>query len=181
MMEQTMSKPCRKCRTPNPQENVYCRKCGAVLGVATALVRAQRKPIKPLNTGMRWRHVFIGVFVMLGIAAVFIAIATIFGLQPTVGQSATGRGILNLALTALGLFIVAFFLGGVILARLSKQPATRESVLASVLAVLMLGVVGSVMTIDLLIAAAVALLPSIGAAWLGARISGLKLDADMSE
>ncbi len=166
-------KPCRKCGTLNPPENTYCRRCGAVLGVATAVVRAQRAPLTPLATGIQYRFVLLGIPMMVGIAAVVTTAAAVLGLGPLEhGAEGMSKGILNLALITAGLFVVSFFPGGMLLSRMTRGAATREATVSSLLAVLLLGVIGSTWTVDLLIAASVALIPSAGAAWLGARLGG---------
>ena len=169
-MPGTAAEPCRKCGTHNPQENIYCRKCGAVLSVPTGLIRAQRKPLVPQNMGMKWRYVPVGLFIMLGVAALSLGAAALLGVGPALLGGALGAGILNTILFIGFLFFITFFIGGAVLSFICRRAATVEAILASILAVLLLGVVGSALATDLLIAAAVALLPSAGAAWLGARV-----------
>ena len=181
MMQNTGTKPCRKCGTENPQENIYCRKCGTVLSVSTGLIRAQRKPLSLRSTGMKWRYVPVGLFVMLGVAAVGIGTAAVLGIGPALLGGELGAGIMNTILFIGMLFFVAFFVGGAVLSLICRRTAAAESMLASILAVLLLGVVGSALATDLLIAAAVALLPSVGAAWIGARIGGIGIEAKRTE
>jgi hypothetical protein len=172
-MAAILTKPCRKCGTDNPVENVYCKKCGAVLGVATSVVRAQRAPLSIASTGIRRRYILLGVPMMVGITAVIIGVTAVLGLQTMLSRSGTEKGLLNSALMAVVLFVVSFFPSGLLLARMTRRSVVKEAMIASVLAVLLLGVLGSAVTTDLLIAACVALVPSVGAAWLGARIGGL--------
>lgn len=171
-MTPSLAKPCRKCGTENPSANVYCKKCGAVLSVSTTMVRAQRAPLSIASTGIQRRYVLLGVPMMVGMTTALIGVAAALGISPMLNQAGTEKGILNLAVIVVGLFVLSFFPSGLLLSRMSKRQVTREATIASVLAVLLLGVLGSTVTTDLFIAACVALVPSVGAAWMGARIGG---------
>ena len=180
-MPGAVTKPCRKCGTPNPMENIYCRKCGAVLSVSTGVIRAQRKPLVLRYAGMKWRFVPAGLFIMLGVAALGLGAAALLGVGPALSGGELGAGILNTILFIGLLFFIAFFIGGAVLSLISRRTAGPEAILASILAVMLLGVIGSALATDLLIAAAVALLPSAGAAWLGARVGALGVEAKRTE
>ncbi len=171
-------KPCRKCGADNPLENGYCKKCGAVLGVATSVIRAQRKPIVPEDTSVRWRWVLIGVPMMIGLLSVLNAAGALVGVHSLFGKAMSGGNIAGHVLMIAGMNIVSFFIGGAVLGRIAKRTATRESVIASASAMILLGLVGSVLTKDLLITALIAVIPSTAAAWAGARIGVSRRDAE---
>jgi hypothetical protein len=154
-------------------ENIYCKKCGAVLGVATAMIRAQRKPITPEDTGMRWRLVVIGIPMMVGLLTALNGVGALLGIHSVFVQAFKGGNIARYVLVIAVSNVVSFFISGAILARISGRGATRESVIAAAVSMVLLG---SVLTIDLLITALAALIPSTAAAWAGARIGIRKRD-----
>ncbi len=169
-MSESRIKLCAKCGTENRTENSYCKKCGTVLGVSSETIRAQIKPITPDQLGIKWRYIFIGTPMMLGIGTALLAGAVILGFKPAFVEAETTPKVVHLVLIAAALQGAAFFIGGIILALISRLPVSRESAAASALAVLLLGAIGSSLTIDFLITACVALAPSIAAGWLGARV-----------
>ena len=179
-MSTAPEKLCRKCGTMNPAENAYCRKCGVVMSISTGLIRAQRKPLMLRSKGIRWRWVPLGALIMLGTAALGTVGGAALGLRPILGGDAKAA-LLGSAISTVVLFFVAFFIGGLLLSRLCGRPAFPEALAASVLAVLLLGMVGSVLATDLVIAAGLVLLPSAGAAWLGAYAGGIGRGAERTE
>ena len=172
---------CRKCGTANPSGNAYCRKCGVVMSVSTGLIRAQRSPLKIRDTGMKWRFVPVGLLIMIGTIALGTGVSTVLGLRPMMMGGDATAGLLGSAIATTILFFVSFFVGGALLSRLSKRTATPEAVLSSALAILLLGVIGSALAADLMIAAGIALIPSAGAAWLGAHVGGFGREAPRTE
>ena len=165
-----MGFPCRKCGADNPTSNQYCKKCGAVLSVSTSVVRAQRVPVSPVDTRFKMRYVIVGAFVMLGLAAVAIGIALLCGVKSGIGEHGLVGGLLMFTVSIGAVFIVSFGLSGLLLSQLAGRSVGRESFIAAALVIAVLGVVGSTVVFDLLIAAGLLLLPTAFAAWLGARL-----------
>jgi hypothetical protein len=173
-MEENNLKICRKCATPNREDNVYCKKCGAVLDVQTTAVKAQKKPVVPQLKEMRWRYVFIGVFVMLGIVSLMSAVALLAGQGlgfGALGFEGIASDIVRTGAIAAGLFFVAFGLSGVVLAWLARARITREVAIATTLVLAVFGVVGSLLTADALIVAGLLWVPSVASSVLGARLA----------
>ncbi len=170
MNDETL-RPCRKCGAPNRNDNIYCRRCGAVLAVGTAEVRAQKRPVSP-KRGMRWRYVLLGVFVMPGILCFLAFAALLIARFLGVGGGLGGMvsNIVRIGLLSAALFFVAFGLGGGVLTWIARQRIPREVALSAVLVFVVLGVVGSLITSDLLIVAGGLFLPSLISAVLGGRL-----------
>lgn len=165
-------KSCRKCGTPNPEDNVYCRKCGALLDISTREIEAQPKPVMPEEEGIRWRYVGVGIFVLLGLTVCFLGAAAYVGFRMNLGQSGLTGLVADFFtfLTVMGvLFLLAFGIGGVVMGWISSRAVTKEVMIAAVVVIGLLGAAGAALTDDLLIVAAILLLPSMGAAWLGTK------------
>ena len=167
---------CRKCGVENPALNQYCRHCGAVLKVSTRILKAQRLPVVPRDGRFKWRFVFIGVFVMVGMAAAAIALAIFLGLNVGIAEKGVIDGLASFSATVGGIFLASFGVSGFLLSLLAGRAAGKESFIAAILAVTLLGVVGSVLAFDLLITAAVVLLPAGVSAWFGARFKRASSD-----
>jgi hypothetical protein len=163
---------CRKCGVPNPPGNQYCKKCGAVLSVSTTILKAQRKPVKPQDTGFKWRYVWVGGFVMLGLAAVAIGTAIFLGLRVQVEERGVVGGLAAFAVALGVVFLISFGISGFLLGLLAKRAVPREAFVAAALVVTLLGVIGSTVTYDLAITAGLLLLPTGFSAWLGSRLRG---------
>jgi hypothetical protein len=173
-MEENILKVCRKCATSNREDNVYCKKCGAVLDVQTTAVKAQKKPVVPQLKEMRWRYVLVGVFVMLGVVSLMSAVAFFTGQGlgfGSLGIDGFASEIIRTGAIAAGLFFVAFALSGAVLTWLAKSRITREVTVAVTLVLAVLGVVGSLLTDDALIVAGLLWAPSVAFALLGARLT----------
>ncbi len=173
--------PCRKCGTPNPIGNEYCRKCGAVLAVPTAAVKAQRRPVLPAMKGIRWRWVGMSVLVILGAMAILLGavmLVAYFAFDALMDTKFHDLGgmtseFLGLAIAVVTSFLVAFALGGLAVAWLAGRRIVMEPVIAAFVVLTLLGVVGSAVTGDALLIAAVMLLPSAALAGLGGRLGDL--------
>jgi hypothetical protein len=165
--------PCRKCQTPNPATNQYCRKCGAVLQVATALVQAQPKTLLPFTRRFRWRWVALGVPVILGaatLAVVGIAVAAtaVLDSNETAGSlAALGSRAPGLAVGAGAAFLLAFAVGGLVVGRMAKERSIAEPALASLVVLCLLAAAASPLSGDAPLIAAVLALPAALAAGLG--------------
>jgi hypothetical protein len=168
--------PCRKCGTPNPPSNQYCRKCGAVLAVATALVRAQPRTLIPLPRGFRWRWVALGALVILGtatlvLAATFVAGTAVLGSGLEGGSlRGLGAGASGFVVAAGAALLVAFFLGGWLTSRLSRVRRVAEAAIAALAVLVFLAVAGAALSTDLVAVAAALALPCVAAAGLGGRL-----------
>jgi len=162
---------CRKCGTLNRIDNTYCRKCGAVLEVRTSEIRAQPKPVRPRFEGIRWRYVIIGVFVMVGLVSFLSVVSFIAAGALGMGIDNLTRDLVQVSIITTAAFFVAFGIGGMVLSRLARQPIPREVALSTVLVMGAFGVIGSIVTSDLVIVAGVILVPSLASAVLGARLT----------
>lgn len=165
--------PCRKCKTPNPSTNQYCRSCGAVLQVSTALVEAQPKTILPFVRRFRWKWVALGVPVILGAATIaLVGFAIVASLL--LGAGATGGSLASLGSRAPGLavaggavFLLAFALGGLVVGRMARERSIAEPALASLIVLGVLAAAGSALSGDAALVAAVLALPAAVAAGFG--------------
>lgn len=174
--------PCRKCGTQNPPSNQYCRKCGAVLAVATALVRAQPRTLIPLPRGFRWRWVGLGALVILGTATLILAAtfavgtAVLGGAMQSGSLGSVGAGAPGFAAAAGAALLVAFVLGGFLTSRLSRVRRVAESAMAALAVLAFLALAGAALSTDLVAVAAALALPCVAAAgfggWLGAPARG---------
>jgi hypothetical protein len=167
------AQPCRKCQTPNPATNQYCRKCGAVLQVSTTMVEAQPKTILPFVKRFRWKWVALGVPVILGAATIalvgFAAIAAV-----VLGASAGTGSLSSLGSRAPGLAIgggvallVAFALGGLVVGKMARERSIAEPALAALIVLGVLAAAGTSLSGDALLIAAVLALPCAAAAGFG--------------
>jgi len=163
---------CRKCGTPNPKTNQYCKSCGAVLNVATAMVRAQPRTLMPFRERFRWRWVFLGALVMLGIGAfavvgIGIAGAVLLGAAATGSLTDIGSRAPGFAAAAGGVFLLAFALGGFAVAKMSKGRTVAEPAVASLMVLALIGATSMALSPDALVAAAILALPGALAAAAG--------------
>ena len=173
--------PCRKCGTPNPVANQYCRKCGATLDVSTVEVKAQRRPVLPSLSGIRWRWVGLGALVTLGIVSTMLGgLAVIARFAISVGPGSVcvdlaslADRFIGLAIAAVATFLLAFGLGGMFTGWVARRRAAAEAVLASIAVLILTGSAGMLLTEDAPIVAAVLALPSAVLAALGGRLGGL--------
>lgn len=174
-MTDSLDKTCGKCGAVNPGTNEYCRRCGAIIGVTTAMIRAQKKPFMPRIQGVRWRWVGLGALVLLGANALAAGAAAglffaFFG--PAAGVDAGLLGRFAGLMAALGVAgLAAFAAGGAFMGFLSRQPGAAEPALAACLVIGLLAVVGSALTSDAILVAGLALLPCAAAAGLGGRMA----------
>jgi hypothetical protein len=167
------TRPCRKCKTPNPVTNQYCRSCGAVLQVSTTLVKAQPKTILPLVRKFRWKWVALGVPVILG-AATIALLAFVAASALLLDSAATSGSLSSLGARAPGLvvfggamFLLAFALGGLVVGRMSGQRSIAEPALASLVVLGVLAAAGTPLSGDAALIAAVLALPAAIAAGFG--------------
>jgi hypothetical protein len=173
--------PCRKCDTENPPHNAYCRKCGAILGVSTMSIKAQPRLIMPVVSRIRWRWVGFGAAIILGLTSVLLALAALaaFGLFDISSSALRYDGnvlrsnfiiIFGLACCVL---LAGFFSGGIATSWISGHQKAAEPTIAACLVMILLAVVGSNLTNDALVLAAVLILPAAIVAGIGGRIGGL--------
>ncbi|MCP4679855.1 MAG: hypothetical protein GY854_31055 [Deltaproteobacteria bacterium] len=180
-MNRETSRPCRKCGSPNPLSNEYCRQCGAVLDVATAEVKAQRRPILPAVKEIHWRWVGMSALVTLGLMAILMGVLSLVAwlVFDVINQAefydfgAMTNEFAGLAIAAVTLFIISFGLGGLAIAWITKQHTVIEPTIAAFVVLTLLGVVGSSVTDDALWAVAVMLVPSAALAGLGGHVGEL--------
>ena len=177
--------PCLSCGVPNPWHERFCRACGAPLGggasipgASASMVRAGMQ-VRRRTLKLRW--VVGGAFVMLAVGMVvggaILALAAPGVLrQGTVEredpEAVAGR------LVALGAGLLAsFFIGGVVIGRLSKGRTIVEPGLAACLAagvlLLVTGALDKGMAAMLCAAPVLALLAMAGG-WLGEKWQGDK-------
>jgi len=167
------SRPCRKCQTPNPVTNQYCRSCGAVLQVSTTLVKAQPKTILPFARKFRWKWVVLGVPVILGAATIAIVgftVAAAVLLDPGAASgslSSLGSRAPGLTVAGGAVFLAAFVLGGLVLGRMAGERSIAEAALASLIVLGVLAAAGTPLSNDAALIAAVLALPASIAAGIG--------------
>ena len=167
------TRPCRKCKTPNPVTNQYCRSCGAVLQVSTTLVKAQPKTILPLVRKFRWKWVALGVPVILGAATIallgFVVVAALLFDSATTGGSLStlGSRAPGLAIAGGVVFLLAFALGGMVVGRMAGERSIAEPALASLLVLGLLAAAATPLSGDAALIAAVLALPAAIAAGFG--------------
>ncbi|MCP4602522.1 MAG: hypothetical protein GY847_18730 [Proteobacteria bacterium] len=127
---------------------------------------------------IRWQWVGLGFLVILGLMAILLgALITISWLAFDLiletqirDLSAMTEEFIGLAIAAVTLFLAAFGLGGLAIAWLTGRSTVVEPAIAAVLVFGLLGVVGSALTDDALIVAAIISLPSVALAGLGGRM-----------
>ena len=148
-----------------------------MLNVATAMVRAQPRTLMPFKERFRWRWVFLGSLVMLGITAiglvgVGVAGALLLGASVSSGTlSEMGSRAPGFAIGAGVVFLLMFVLGGFAVARMSRGSTIAEPAVASLLVLTLLGVSATALSPDSLMLAAIVALPcalaSAAGGWLG--------------
>lgn len=167
-------KICRKCATENRADNIYCKKCGAVLDVKTVQIKAQAKPVAPKLRGIGWRYVLIGVFVMLGFVCFFggaaFLVSKMLGFFSG-GFESIADNLLSIGIGATALFVVAFGISGVVLAWLAKERITNEVSISATVVIAALGAAGAAVTVDIAIVAALLFVPSVVSAVLGVKMT----------
>ena len=170
--------PCRKCGTKNPRSNQYCLSCGAVLNVSTAMVRAQPKTLLPFTDRFRWRWVVLGTLAILGtttlaLGGVFATAMLLLKSELKTGSIGTiGARMPGLAVAGAVVFLGAFALGGLIVARMSRGKTIAEPALAAILVLGLLAAAGSALSPDALMLAAAMTLPCVFMAALGGWFGG---------
>jgi len=170
---------CRKCGSPNPDSNQYCNKCGCVLDVATSLVRAQPRTLLPFVQRFRWRWVGLSALVIMGTTTV-AAIGVVAAAAVILGQGPAPDSLGAIAARAPGLaaltavaVLAAFWLGGLVSARMSRGRTVAESALAALVVLGLLTAVGSSLSRDAPLGAALLALPCAFAAALGGWLGEL--------
>ena len=168
--------PCRKCGTPNPEANQYCRGCGAVLNVSTAMVEAQRSLLLPASRGIKLRWIALGAASMLGFAAVLVG-ALVVVVGATAGAAAGGGSVADrlrgLPIAASVVLLLAFGLGGVSVAWMSRGRTVLEPVISSLAVLALLGAAASTLSADAVWVAALLALPGALLAGLGGWVGEL--------
>lgn len=168
---------CRKCGSQNPDGNQFCNRCGCVLDVATALVRAQPKTILPFIQGFRWRWVALSALAIMG-TTTLAAAGVGLGAARVMGGGAAGGSLAGIASKAPGLMAVsgaaalaAFALGGFVSAKMSRGRTVAEAGAAALVVVALWTAVGVTFSGDAPLVGAILALPSAVAAafggWLG--------------
>jgi hypothetical protein len=165
---------CRKCDALNPVSNAYCAECGAVLKVSTALVKAQPGRVLPYLHEFKFRWLLAGSFVMLGCAVLAMALialltALMLGESRTLTLSGMGSAF---GAVVVGVTVLVFAFGGLILSSLSRDTRIAESVLASFLAAVLVGIAGHHFSGDFLLLVLLLAVPCAIAAGVGARFGG---------
>jgi len=170
--------PCRKCGTPNPKSNQYCKNCGAVLSVATFQVKAHISTLFPVIVGFRWRWVLLGVPVLLG--TVFVSAVGIAALLGVMIRNFKGGSLLFVwaktpivAIISILLFMSAFTLGGFMIARVSGKHTVAEPAVASLFVLLCLTLAGFSVSTDAIWVGALFALPCALMGAIGGGLGGL--------
>lgn len=171
---------CRKCNTENPLRNIYCRSCGAALDVDTDEVKAQPKPVMPKSDRTAWLWVLLGSLVSLGLLSILLGASFFRGLLelvPTVSSNEESSLVLRADFVKFAalmgfIFITAFAVSGLVVSWLARRSLAREMIISSFLVLSLLAMVGSALTADAAVLAALFLLPSAASAILGARLGG---------
>lgn len=172
--------PCVSCGVPNPWHERFCRACGSPLGGGASIPGASASMVK---AGMQIRRRTLKIGWVIGGAFVMMAIGTVIGATilalaaPRVLREGNVEGedpeaVAGL-LVALGAGLLAsFFIGGVVIGRLSKGRTIVEPGLAACLAssglLLVTGALESGFAAALCSAPVLALLAMAGG-WLGER------------
>lgn len=170
-MTQDLPMPCRRCGAPNPPANQYCRKCGAVLSVSTAMVRQQPRPILPPIREISWRFVALAGALCLGCTFVtqgaLAAISVGLGLElgPDLGTAL--KGLVGVAAVSGGLFLLSCGLSGAAVSWLARRTLVTEPALGVVLVSGVLGGFLAVLSIDALVISAITAVPGAAVAALG--------------
>ena len=182
-MEATKEKrhPCRKCGKPNPSSNDYCRQCGALLAISTAMIQAQRRPIMPIVKGLSGRWIIISTFVTIGFSAVLLSgvalLAWLFfdkvsSPGPT-DLASTLKEFAGFAAAGVAAFLLAFGLAAFTIARIAGRPTTVEAVISAFAVHALLAAVGSAITSDAVYVSVLMVIPSAVVAGLGGKIGEL--------
>jgi len=182
-MEATSQKrqPCRKCGKPNPSSNDYCRQCGALLEISTAMLQAQKRPIMPIVKGLSWKWILISTLVTIGFAAVLLSgvalLAWLFfdrasSPGPT-DLASTLKDFAGFAAGGVTAFLLAFGLASFTIARIAGRPTAIEAVISAFAVHSLLATVGSALTSDAIYVAILMVIPSAVVAGLGGKVGEL--------
>ncbi|MDJ0764337.1 MAG: zinc ribbon domain-containing protein [Myxococcota bacterium] len=185
-MAHVSEKPCRKCGVKNPVTNHYCRSCGAFLSVSTTAILAARKPILPAVKKIRLRWIGLSAFVILGLLSLIfgaVLLATWVGSDSgfrgnRLDSSAIARDFSGTVLIGIFLFLLAFGLAGIAMAWLVRGRAVVELGIASIVVLILLAVIGSALSDDVLFIAAVLLVPAAALACLGGKLGEIWFDKE---
>jgi hypothetical protein len=138
------------------------------------MVRAQPRTFIPFVQRFRWRWVWLSALVIMGtttLATVGVGVAAAGSLgQGIEGGSSLGAAAAKapgLAALAVAAVLAAFCTGGLVAARMSRGRTVAEPALAALLVLGLLTVVGSTLSHDAPIGAAILALPCAFAAALG--------------
>ncbi len=180
-MKNAETKACRKCRSPNPASNQYCRKCGAPLRVTTTMISAQRRPVMPRVAGFRWSLVPLTAAAMMGLSAVLSAgaLALLWVLGAAVPGFGSGSSLADytgrfwgVSLTLAAVHIAAVGIASGTLSWISRQPRAPESVLAAILVQVLATVLASAVATDAVWIGGALTIPVVLAAYAGGRLAG---------
>jgi hypothetical protein len=108
---------------------------------------------------------------MLGLVS-FLSFACFIAAEALgLGIGSLTEDLVQISIIAAVVFFVAFGLSGAVLSRLAREPIPREVALSTALVIGALGVLGSIVTSDLMVVAGAILLPSLASSVLGAQLT----------
>jgi ribosomal protein L40E len=163
--------PCRKCKTENPLTNEYCSNCGALLSISTRELKAQPKAKIPIINSFEIKWVFIGIFVILGVATIAIFLAVMFSMFFLKNGEMNFKSTASTFVFIVSIFSgISFAAGGAVISYMSGKSKVIESLISSFICALLLGIAGSsvssqFLTVIMILIIPFALLSAIGAYW----------------
>ncbi|MCU0663028.1 MAG: hypothetical protein MUC50_11965 [Myxococcota bacterium] len=170
-MNEQLSMPCRKCGAPNPPSNQYCRKCGVVLSLSTAMMQRQGKPILPPVREVSWHMVLLACALCLGFSVLtqgtLAAISVGLGLKLGPDLGSAMRSLVGVLAISGGLFLLSCALTGAAITWLARRTLVKEPAIGVVLMSAVVGGCLAVLSTDALVVAAIASVPGAAAAALG--------------
>lgn len=182
MSESLKTDKCRKCGAGNPTTNQYCASCGAILQISTGMMEAQPKAVTPSYHSFEKRWLLISVFVLFGFVAVaagvIVLLASIF-FQASVSDMEFGLTGINTS--AIGMIVLTvivvsglFFGAGMLISSLAKDVKQTETVLASIIVALIIGIFGQIVSSDFLWVSLLFFIPSTICVGIGAWVGGTR-------
>jgi hypothetical protein len=173
--------PCESCGVQNDLHDRFCAGCGKPRGGRLSLPQASRsllqRGVVVVQGGLDWRWVILGTIVTLGICSITV-VATIVLATPTAVRTFgdDDSGALTGFLVTVGCgFLLGFFLGGVMIGRLSKGRTIVEPAVSAVIATAALAAVLGAMDqggAGVLCAAPILCVLAVAGAWLGEKWQG---------
>lgn len=175
---------CRKCGAKNPESNQYCASCGAILQVSTAMIAAQPKSAFLQYHRFQNRWLIISIFVLLGVWVISALATLVFSAlflnisveSMTFGETEMTTSAIPILFHGLGILSVSFFLAGFFISRIARDTKIVETVVSAIIVSIFIGVSGTIISADFLIASLLLGLPGAVAVGLGARMGGKKFE-----